>query len=158
VESTLGKSINQRLKSVQMNDVNSHSLGVKISDPENRARKVNHIMIPKNTQIPFKISQRFVTNTANQQTIHVNILEGDARDPDACTLIGDFRIVNLPANMPSGSPVEVTYEYDKNGRIHATAKELTGNRQASTEIVRDSGVNEQEVDVLTTLAGSYAVE
>lgn len=154
----VGQAVINRLKAVSTSDINSHSLGVKVSDPANRTRKINHIMIPKNSAVPCSVSQRFVTNSANQQTIHVYILEGDASDPDACTQIGDFRIVNLPPNLPAGSPVQVTYSYDANGRIHAEAKELTGNRVAQAEIVRDSGLSEQNVDAFETLASSYQVE
>lgn len=157
-ETRMGKAVISRLRSVAMTDVNSHSLGVKITDPNDRTRKINHIMIPKNTSIPFKVTQRFVTNVANQQRIHICVLEGDATDPDACTTIGDFRILSLPPNLPAGSPVEVTYEYDKNGRIGAHARELTGNQEAKTEIVRDSGLSNENVDVFETLAGSYSVE
>ena len=157
-ESRLSKAVIARLRSVNTVDVNSHSLGVKISDPADKSRKINHIMIPKNTGLPHKVSQKFVTNSPNQQRIHVCVLEGEATDPDACTTIGDFRIYNLPANLPAGSPVEVSYEYDKNGRIHASARELTGNTEASTEIVRDSGLDNQGVDAFETLAGQYQVE
>ena len=115
-------------------------------------------MIPKNTTVPVKISQRFATNSPNQQRIHVCILEGDAIDPDACTVIGDFRVLNLPPNLPAGSPVEITYEYDKNGRIGATARELTSNREAKTEIVRDSGLTTDGVDTFEILAKDYSVE
>lgn len=156
--SKMAQAVLKRLRSVETSDVNSHSLGVKITDPANRTQKINHVMIPKNTQIPFSLSQKFVTNAENQQSIHVNILEGDAKDPDACSMIGDFRIVNLPEGLPKGSPVEVTYSYDSSGRISASAKELTGNREASTEIVRDSGINSEEVDVFETLASEYTVE
>jgi molecular chaperone DnaK len=156
--SRMGQAVVKRLRSVATSDVNSHSLGVKISDPANRARKINHIMIPKNTSIPFKVSQRFATNSHNQQRIHVCVLEGDAVDPDACTVIGDFRIVNLPPNLPAGSPVEITYEYDKNGRISCVARELVGNKEAKTEIVRDSGLNDENVDAFEVLAKGYAVE
>jgi molecular chaperone DnaK len=154
----LSDLVTARLRSVRTNDVNSHSLGVKVSSPDDRNRKINHIMIPRNSVIPFSISQRFVTNSANQKTIHVFILEGDASDPDACTQIGDFRIVGLPPNLPANSPVEVTYSYDANGRIHATAKELTGNRVATTEIVRDSGLSDQGVNNFELLAKEYQVE
>jgi molecular chaperone DnaK len=156
--SRIGRAVSDRLRSVAATDVNSHSLGVKISDPNNKSRKINHIMIPKNTAIPFEVSQRFVTNSPNQQRIHICILEGDASDPDACTTIGDFRIVNLPPNLPAGSPVEVTYKYDKNGRISATAKELTSDTEATTEIVRDSGLTNENVDAFETLASEYSVE
>lgn len=154
----LAQTVIARLKAVQTQDINSHSLGVKVSDPESRDRKINHIMIPRNTPIPFSVTQRFVTNSPNQRSIHVFILEGDASDPDACTQIGDFRVVDLPANLPSGSPVEVTYSYDANGRIHAVAKELTGNRKANTEIVRDMGLTESNVDAFELLARDYRVE
>jgi molecular chaperone DnaK len=154
----IAQAVIQRLKSVQTTDVNSHSLGVKVSDPAERTRKINHIMIPRNREIPYKVTQRFVTNSANQQSIHVYILEGDARDPNACTQIGDFRIAELPPNLPAGSPVEVTYEYDANGRIHASARELVGNRVAKTEIVRDMGLTEVNVDAFEKLATEYQVE
>jgi len=154
----MGQAVLNRLRSVTATDVNSHSLGVKITDPNNRSRKINHIMIPKNTTIPFEVSQKFVTNSANQQRIHISVLEGDALDPDACTTIGDFRIMSLPPDLPAGSPVEVTYQYDKNGRIHAHARELTTNIEAKTEIVRDSGLSEVNVHAFEVLASEYSVE
>ncbi|MCG6154766.1 Hsp70 family protein [Rubinisphaera margarita] len=157
-ESRMAKAAIDRLQSVETADVNSHSLGIKITDPNERSRKINHIMIPKNTQIPFSVSQRFVTNAPNQRSIHVHILEGEAKDPSACTLIGDFRIVDLPPNLPQNSPVEVTYSYDSSGRINATARELTGNNEAATQIVRDSGLDSGGVDAMQVLASEYSVE
>ncbi|MBM83144.1 MAG: heat-shock protein Hsp70 [Planctomycetaceae bacterium] len=157
-ETRMGQALINRLRAVNTNDVNSHSLGVKITDPDDRSRKINHVMIPKNTQIPFSIKQRFVTNSNNQSRIHVNILEGDARDPDACEQIGDFRVMGLPPNLPAGSPVELEYAYDSNGRIQASARELTGNQEASTQIVRESGLDESGVDAFKSLADEYQVE
>ncbi|WP_437203173.1 Hsp70 family protein [Planctomicrobium sp. SH664] len=156
--SHLAQAVSNRLKSVVASDVNSHSLGIKITDPNNKTRKINHIMIPKNTSIPFEVSQKFVTNAPNQQRIHICVLEGDATDPDACTTIGDFRITGLPDNLPKGSPVEVTYLYDKNGRIHARARELTSHSEAKAEIVRDSGLTNDNLDSLEVLASEYSVE
>lgn len=157
-ESKMGKAVLDRLRSVNAVDVNSHSLGVKISDPSDRSRKINHIMIPKNTAVPHKVVSRFVTNSPNQQRVHICVLEGDASDPDACTTIGDFRITGLPPNLPAGSPVEISYEYDKNGRISAHARELTGNKEAQIEIVRDSGLTNENVDSFEILATEYVVE
>ena len=157
-ESRMAQTVIKRLRNVSTADVNSHSLGVKITDPNDRTRKINHIMIKRNTEIPASVSQKFVTTSDNQQRIHVVILEGDASDPDACSTIGDFRILNLPANLPKGSPVEVTYRYDANGRIHASARELTGNNESATEIVRDSGLDKDGVDRFEVLAKDYMVE
>jgi len=157
-DSRLARAVINRLRSVNTTDVNSHSLGVKITDPNNRVRKINHIMIPKNSPVPHRVTQKFVTNSPNQQRVHVCVLEGDASDPDACTTIGDFRVVNLPPNLPAGSPVEITYEYDKNGRINAYAKELTGNRDAQIEIQRSQGLDTEGVNAFENLAVQYNVE
>lgn len=157
-ESRMAKAVINRLRAVHTVDVNSHSLGVMVTDPQDGNRKINHIMIPKNTPIPYSVKQRFVTTSPNQRRIHVCILEGDARDPDACEVIGDFRIMDLPPNLPKGSPVELTYSYDASGRIHASAVELTSNKAASTEIVRASGLDSRGVDVLEALAQEYVVE
>ena len=116
-------------------------------------------MIPKNSPVPHSVVQRFGTNQDSQQRVHVEILEGDAIDPAACELIGDFRVFNLPPGMAKGSPIEITYSYDGSGRISATAKELTGNNEASAEIVRDSGMNEASiVDALEVLTKEYDIE
>jgi molecular chaperone DnaK len=152
-------ALQKRLRAVRTSDVNSHSLGIKITDPRDRTRKINHIMIPRNTPVPHNVKQRFGTNTDGQQRIHVEILEGDAVDPAACELIGDFRITALPANLPKGSPIEITYAYDSAGRISASATELTGNKTASTEIVRAGGMNESQItDAFDVLQKDYEVE
>ena len=157
-DSRMAAAVLKRLQSVNTQDVNSHSLGVKITDPNERSRKINHIMIPRNTAIPYSVTQRFVTTSENQQSIHIYVLEGEASDPGACTLIGDFRVVNLPANLAKGSPVQVDLKYDANGRIHAEAKEMTSNSVAKTEIVRDSGLDETGLSSFESLASGYKVE
>lgn len=152
-------AIQKRLNAVKTTDVNSHSLGIKITDPKDRTRKINHIMIPKNSPVPNSVKQRFGTNADGQQRIHVEILEGDAIDPAACELIGDFRVFNLPASLPKGSPIEITYSYDASGRISATAFEATGKNSASAEIVREGGMQETDIkDALSTLSEEYEVE
>ncbi|QDT38340.1 Hsp70 family protein [Stratiformator vulcanicus] len=156
--SGMSDAILKRLRSVNTADVNSHSLGVKASPPKDPSRKINHIMIPRNTTIPFSKRQKFVTNSDNQRSVHIYVLEGEAEDPDACTMVGDFQLVDLPEGLPKGTPVEVTYRYDNNGRIHAEAKELKGNREAKTVITRDSGLDDDGVAAFTKLASEYKVD
>ena len=153
------EAVLKRLKNVRTSDVNSHSLGIKITDPADESRKINHVMIPRNTPVPHKVSQRFGTNADGQQRIHVEILEGDAVDPDACERIGDFRVLNLPASLPKGSPISVTYAYNSAGRINASAKEMTGDNEAHTEIVRDRGLDEGTVSTAVDLLDQeYIIE
>jgi molecular chaperone DnaK len=156
--SRMAQAVIKRLRSVTATDVNSHSLGVEITDPRDRKLKSNHIMIPRNTAIPYTISQRFTTNVPNQQRIRVRLLQGEVPDVTACAVIGDFTITDLPPNLPAGSPVDLTYSYEANGRIKAEAKELTGGRRAATEIVRDSGLTDSGLEAFEQLAKNYQVE
>ncbi|ADG67334.1 Heat shock protein 70 [Planctopirus limnophila DSM 3776] len=147
-----------RLKSVEAVDVNSHSLGIEITPPGDRNRKLNHIMIPRNTALPCEFKQRFVTNTPNPAGILVRLLEGETKEIDGCTFIGDFRITGLPESLPVGSPVELTYRYDENRRITVVAKELTGGRQATCEIHWSSNSEAGTVDQMQSLVNSFHVD
>jgi molecular chaperone DnaK len=154
----MADALRKRLERVEQVDVNSHSLGIKVADPEKKGSRMNHVMIPRNTSIPASKTQRFKTTSDNQKTVHVEVLEGEAKDPAACTLIGDFRIVGLPPDMKKGSPVEVTYSYDASGRISARARDLTNDKEAATEIVRDGGLSENRVTDFEKLAQEYDVD
>ena len=57
-----------------------------------------------------------------------------------------------------GSPVEVTYRYDERRHIVVSAKELTGNREATVRIVWENGTVETSSAEFTRLAASYKVE
>ena len=154
----MAQAVIKRLRAVSAIDVNSHSLGIEITDPVNRQKKSNYIMIPKNTAIPHKVTQRFTTNVQNQQRIRVRVLQGEVGDVTACTAIGDFQISELPAGLPAGSPVEITYSYEGDGRIRAEARELTGNKQAHLEIVRDSGLTDAGLEAFEQLARDYQID
>src|SRR5204863_8255401 len=56
-ESRMAQAVIKRLRNVSATDVNSHSLGVEVTDTTNKTKKSNYIMIPRNTPIPHKIVQ-----------------------------------------------------------------------------------------------------
>lgn len=154
----MAQAVTKRLRAVTTSDVNSHSLGVEITDLEDARRKRNHIMIPKNTPLPHTVVQKFVTNVPNPNAILLRLLEGEAAEVDACTPIGDFRIVDLPPLLPVGSPVEVTYSYDANGRIHVAGRELVGMSKSTIEISRDTGLTDAGLNAFKLLATEYQVD
>ncbi len=154
----MAEALTRRLRSVTTKDVNSHSLGVEVSDPKNPTKKRNHIMIPRNTQLPTSTRRRFQTTTNNPRSIHVRLLEGEAPDVSSCTFVGDFRLIGLPKDLPKGSPVEIVYGYDDLGHIHVTLKELTGNRAAHVDIAWSHGLDDKAIDALGKLASAYKVE
>ena len=156
-DSKLGDRIKKLLAGVRQEDVNSHGLGIVAMDPRSK-KAVNHIMIPRNTTLPFEITQTFQTNKEDQRRISVQVLEGDAPDPVACHLLGKCRITNLPANLKKGTPVDVTYSFDKNGRISVSAREKTSGQAAEIDIERRGTLSDQQVETFTKLASEYKVE
>ena len=151
------KKLKRLFESIRQEDVNSHSLGVVALDTK-AGSTVNHIMIPRNTTLPFSLSQTFQTNKPNQTRISVQVLEGDAPDPVACSLLGKCRITELPEQLPKGSPIEVTYSFDKSGRISVSAREKTTGKEAKIDIDRKGALTEQQVDAFVQLAAEYVVE
>ena len=154
----MAQSVLKRLRSVRTIDVNSHSLGVEISDPQEPALKRSHIMIPRNTRLPAAAEQQFVTTLPNPPGIEIRLLEGEAAESDACTLVGRLRIGDLPQNLPAGSPVQITYRYDAQRRIHVSARELTSNKEASVQIVWENSVDHDAMRMLSQLASEYQIE
>ncbi|MBQ17030.1 MAG: heat-shock protein Hsp70 [Planctomycetaceae bacterium] len=154
----IGQALIQRLRSITTSNVNSHSLGVEVTNRNDLDRRWNHVMIPRNTPIPCTATQRFVTNTGNPRSIHIRLLEGEVSDVDACTVIGDFRVVDLPEGLAVGSPIEIEYGYDRSGHIHVAARELVTNTAASIVVHWSSGVDELALAGFTRLAGEYDVD
>ncbi len=156
-KSELVERVRKMLASVKQENVNSHGLGVLARNPKSR-KDINHLMIPRNSALPAKVTQTFETNEDNQQRVSVQVIEGDAPDPRACSLLGKCRITELPPNLPKGSLIEVTYSFDESGRIKVEAQAKTAERQATIEIERSSGLSKQQIDAYARLASEYMVE
>ena len=152
------EALQRRLRSVTTNDVNSHSLGVEIRDPDDPKIRKNHIMIPRNSALPTEVRQRFRTTSNNPRSLHIRLLEGETSDITSCAFIGDFRLVGLPENLPKGSPVEVSYGYNERGNIEVTLREMTGNSAAQVEIAWSHGLDDKQIDSMSALSQSYRVE
>ena len=154
--SQLDERVKKMLVNVREEDVNSHGLGVVAANKEKEM--VNHIMIPRNTTLPYSITKTFQTNKDGQTRISVQVMEGDAPDPSACALLGKCRIVDLPENLPKGTLVDVTYSFDKAGRISISAREKLSGKTAKTEIERRGVLTEADVEKFIRLADEYSIE
>ncbi|MHB1037550.1 MAG: Hsp70 family protein [Pirellulales bacterium] len=155
--SEMAEKLRKSLASVKQENVNSHGLGVAAKNPKS-GKVINHVMIPRNSRLPIETQQTFITNHAGQQRVNIQVIEGDAPDPAACTLIGNCRITNLPAALPKGAPIEVTYAFDRAGRVRVRACDKTGGGEATIEIERHGGLDEKQIDAYTQLAHDYQVE
>jgi molecular chaperone DnaK len=156
-DSQLAERVRRLLAGVRQDDVNSHGLGVAARNPKT-GKVVNHVMIPRNSRLPVEVTQTFVTTHDKQQRVNIQVIEGDAPDPAACSLLGNCRVTGLSEDLPKGSPIEVTYSFDTAGRIKVRARDKSGGQEATIDIERRSGLDDQQVDAYTSLASDYVVE
>src|SRR5208337_4535184 len=125
-------------------NVNSHSLGVLGIEPAT-GRKRNTVLIPKNTRLPATSTRRFETRRDNQPNVAVDVIEGGDASGNGATSIGKCIVRNLPAELPAGTPVEVTFKYLADGRLKVQAWLPGLDRQADLVIDRSSGLTEERV-------------
>ncbi len=116
-------------------NVNSHSLGVVGIDTRTR-RRVAKVVIPKNTPLPTRVEQTFVTDRDDQRNVRVPIVEGESRIPDECTSLGECTVRDLPTGLAKGTKVKVELSYAANGRISVSARVARTRQTAHVELDR----------------------
>ena len=126
----------------QVTNVNAHSLGVEGIDTDT-LRKKNVVLIPRNTPLPARHTERFATKSEGQRSIAIKVLEGESSQPGDCIAIGRTVVRDLPAGLPKGWPVEVTFEYGDNGRLAVEALVPGTQHQARLELVREMGLSNE---------------
>jgi molecular chaperone DnaK len=139
----------------QVTNVNSHSLGIEGIDPQTM-RKINVILIARNTALPVKFTEKFMTKSEGQRSIVVQVLEGESSLPGDCTAIGRTVIRDLPNGLPKSWPIEVTFEYGSNGRLTVRAVVPGTHRESSLELERDVGLSHEGISRWKQAVGGMA--
>ncbi len=105
----------------EINNVNSHTLGIVAQHVESGAERVVSV-IPRNSPLPASSKRTFKTHRLGQESIKVRVVEGESENPEDCSLIGKCSIWGLPENLPIGTPIEVKFGYEESGRLIVRVK------------------------------------
>jgi len=140
----LAKSEGRRA-AFKIKNVNSHSLGVVGTDPQTK-RKRNGILIPRNTVLPAVVKRTFRTSKQGQKSILVQIVEGESPSADECSPLGRCSVRNLPPDLPAGSPVEVAFHYQPDGRLKVRVVVPGAKKAIETRIVRENSLSKEHLD------------
>jgi molecular chaperone DnaK len=133
---------NHSFPMVEVQDVNSHSMGVVALDES--GHEVNSIVLKKDTAIPTRVSNHYTTTVDQQTQLHIQVTEGEDVDLDYVKIVGEG-MIDLP-EYPKGAPIEVIFEYDSDGIIHISVIDSTaGTLLGELDIERTSNLTEEEV-------------
>lgn len=108
-------------KTTKIKNVNSHSLGVVATEIDTKIRRVVQL-IPRNTPLPVVARRVFKVHKKNQESLLVKIVEGESENPEDCSTVGRCSIWDLPEELPVGTPIEVRFAYEENGRLKIKVK------------------------------------
>lgn len=136
----------KHLSELSIKNVTSRSFGVEaISRATNETIVSN--LIKFNDQVPANATQRFGTVHPNQENANIRILENivseDTAELDESEEIGNA-LLPLPPGLPADAPIEITFQLDEQGRLHATALDLTGHQRIDVPPIETRRVISQE--------------
>ena len=96
---------------------------------------IGSIIIKKNTSIPCNETSTYYTIYEGQDSIKITVTQGESEDPDYVEIIHEAEM-QLPPNRPENRPVEFTYGYDDNQRMHCVFKDVESNKTLDVELTR----------------------
>lgn len=129
----------------QIRNVNSHSLGVVATEATTR-RQRNAIVIPRNTPLPVSAKRVFKTQKANQQSVLVQIVEGESVSAEDCVQLGKCTVRDLPPDLPAQTPIEVRFRYHENGRLNVFVNVIGTDRWVQRELMRENTLSNEQLD------------
>jgi len=113
-------------------------------------------MIERNSTIPTKKSQIFSTYADNQEAVDINVLQGEREFAKDNKLLGTFRLDGI-APAPRGIPqIEVTFDIDKDGIVHVSAKDKGTGREQNISITASTNMSKDDIDKAVKEAEQYA--
>lgn len=133
-------------KEINLIDVCPLSLSNRIKDGS------SSVVIPRNTPIPAKRMETFVTVEDNQESVAFNIYEGERKMAKDNHFLGTFSIHNLPLRPRGEVEFQLTFEIDKYGILKVTAVEPTTGKSNNITISNQSRLSKSDAEILARAA------
>jgi molecular chaperone DnaK len=123
-------------------DVNPHSLGISavMASIMGTMPGVFSVIIPRNSVIPTSRSSVYSTCSDQQESVQIEVFQGENPIAEENVPLGSFRVENLPPKPAGAVQIEVHFDFDLNGILTVTATEKGKGQQASLTVQNAGGV------------------
>jgi molecular chaperone DnaK len=138
------ENIYQSDNNVVLVDVLPLSLGVETVDGN------FSVIIPKNTPIPIKRTQKYTTDTPGDNSVKIKVYQGERLIANKNTLIGEFIFDKI---TPGGTPqLDISFKVDNNSIITVTVIDKKSGVEKNILIKDVPKLDQEEIDKIISLA------
>ncbi|PIR23597.1 MAG: molecular chaperone DnaK [Deltaproteobacteria bacterium CG11_big_fil_rev_8_21_14_0_20_45_16] len=148
----MGASLVEEEAAILLLDVTPLSLGVRT------AGGYTSIIVPKNSTIPTSANHVFTTVTDNQQSVKIQVVQGEAKLASENQPLGEFTLTDIPEAAAGVPQIEVTFSIDSNGILEVSAKDLHSQREQSIVVSAASYLSDEEMHSLSSQNESQALQ
>ncbi|GER86257.1 molecular chaperone DnaK [Dictyobacter vulcani] len=137
----------KKYNDMSVTNVASHSFGIIVLDPRTKEDIIYNLVLA-NDPLPTTNTQTFYTEEAEQETVELKVLENKGTD----TIIRDLTlgeeignaVLHLPPHLSVDHPIEVTFNLNREGRLHIIGREPVSNASIEIEIETSRGITQEE--------------
>ncbi len=133
---------------IVINDIASHSLGIKAKSTQT-SKYINSIIIPRLTQIPCEMTKIYTTCEDNQFRVEFDVLQGEDENPSSPNVdrIGKAGLKKLPPHKAGELKIEVTLKYTADGIIEVVTREQVSGQVSRESIMQKSNTLADDIVV-----------
>ncbi|GKC56406.1 putative heat shock protein 70 family protein, partial [Tanacetum coccineum] len=142
----------EAVRDLELIDVTPLSLGVECK------RDVMAVLIPRNSPIPTKKEDTFITAVDNQTAIEFQVYQGERFKSKENYLLGKLKLTGIPSAPRGVVKVIVCFEIDADGILNVSAREITTGRHNSVKITNNGSLSTVDIEKMIEDANRYKLE
>jgi molecular chaperone DnaK len=115
-------------------------------------------LIERNTTIPVSKTEVFSTASDNQDSVTINVLQGEREFAKDNRLLGRFDLTGIPPAQRGTPQIEVTFNIDVNGILNVAAKDRGTGKENKITVQNAGGLTKEEIEKMKREAETNASE